>query len=92
MVLQEPAVDVEIHPTGIVAASPPPPSSSCWGRCGRSLRLLIPTGAWQEARELIKIGAPVVGKRESDGDGAGGRKKKTDRQTDAPRPQNKSLR
>ncbi|KAJ6657325.1 hypothetical protein lerEdw1_002692 [Lerista edwardsae] len=59
MVLEESPVDVEIHPTGIVAAPPPPPSSSCWGRCGRSLRRLIPFGAWQEARELIKIGASV---------------------------------
>ncbi|XP_063151988.1 multidrug and toxin extrusion protein 1 isoform X2 [Candoia aspera] len=28
-------------------------------RCARSLRRLLPVGAWQEARELIKIGAPV---------------------------------
>ncbi|XP_039218187.1 multidrug and toxin extrusion protein 2-like isoform X2 [Crotalus tigris] len=28
-------------------------------RCGRSLRRLLPVGAWQEARELIKIGGPV---------------------------------
>ncbi|XP_066492562.1 multidrug and toxin extrusion protein 2-like [Tiliqua scincoides] len=55
MVLQEP--DVAIRSSGVRAAPAPPPS--CCGRCGRSLRRLVPVGAWQEARELIKIGAPV---------------------------------
>ncbi|XP_054857522.1 multidrug and toxin extrusion protein 1 [Eublepharis macularius] len=32
---------------------------SCWSRCGRRLRQLVPIGAWTEARELVKIGAPV---------------------------------
>ncbi|XP_060114960.1 multidrug and toxin extrusion protein 2-like [Heteronotia binoei] len=36
-----------------------PVRPSCWGRCGRRLRLLVPVGAWTEARELVKIGAPV---------------------------------
>nr|XP_056721001.1 multidrug and toxin extrusion protein 1 [Euleptes europaea] len=38
----------------IVAGRP-----SCWGRGGRRLRQLVPVGAWTEARELVKIGAPV---------------------------------
>ncbi|XP_034994809.2 multidrug and toxin extrusion protein 2 [Zootoca vivipara] len=42
-------------PTG----RPPPPSPSCCGRCGRSLRRLVPVGAWREARELVQIGGPV---------------------------------
>ncbi|XP_070801018.1 multidrug and toxin extrusion protein 2-like [Pituophis catenifer annectens] len=38
--------------------SPPPPPLSA-SRCARRLRRLLPVGAWQEARELIKIGGPV---------------------------------
>uniref|UniRef100_A0A8C5RM21 Multidrug and toxin extrusion protein n=1 Tax=Laticauda laticaudata TaxID=8630 RepID=A0A8C5RM21_LATLA len=41
------------------ARNPPPSPPLSASRCARSLRRLLPVGAWQEARELIKIGGPV---------------------------------
>ncbi|XP_061461261.1 nucleoredoxin isoform X2 [Rhineura floridana] len=52
-----PEEEIQGWPSGTLAL--PPPSPSCCGRCGQSLRRLLPVGAWREARELVKIGAPV---------------------------------
>lgn len=54
--MEEPGEEAAREPQMIVAAR----RHSCWGRCGRRLRQLVPIGAWTEARELVKIGAPVV--------------------------------
>ncbi|KAJ6657334.1 hypothetical protein lerEdw1_002701 [Lerista edwardsae] len=58
MSVQEPVMRAaeEIDPVGAATVLPP---RSFWGHCGRSLRRFLPVGAWWEARELMKIGAPV---------------------------------
>ncbi|XP_063002869.1 multidrug and toxin extrusion protein 2-like [Elgaria multicarinata webbii] len=53
----EPAGGQEARPGGPEDA---PPSPSPWAaRCARRLRRLLPVGAAREARELVRIGAPV---------------------------------